>query len=561
MRATRIARPLPRSLREPADALLLPRDHAPRRTRPVATGRTERTIALLEMRAGVAAAANLGGTAAGALRTALQEICTRLGWQAGRAVVLDAAGRATDVLWHGSPRRFAAFREASMAVAAADGRGVAGRALAAGGPVWAADVDEDPTLAVWLAARQAGLRSALAFPVMAAGRAVAVVEAWASQNEAEDAAVLDACVFAARQLGAAFEREAERAALRAEADSLRAVVAAAPAGAVAFGADGEPALWSSVAAELLGGSPESGGWQPVRKAAGEAIRAGRPSTLSLRTAGDRPLKLRLSPVTVADGAQGAAGWVWKQRAARPAAPAPAVQAETASRWADQALATVAHDLRSPLTGITLAAETLLRAKSAGGEQGPEAMLLGSICNAAERMREMVNDLLDASRVDGGAIPIAPREVELGALLRDAADAQRLQAADRGIALSVEEFPACTVAADARRVAQVFQNLVGNALAHTPGGGRVTLSAAIRGGEVRVSVRDTGRGIAAADLPRVFERFWRAADARGKGAGLGLSIVRGIVEAHGGTVRADSTVGEGTTMTFTLPLAEELAMAA
>src|SRR3954471_8458954 len=189
MRATRIARPLPRSLREPADALLLPRDAAPRRARTAASpaAPSERTLALLEMRAGVAAAANLGGTAAGTLRTALGEICTRLGFPAGRAMVLDAPGRATELLLHGSPRRFVGFREASTAVAPADGRGIAGRALAVGEPVWAADADEDPTLAAWLAARRAGLRSALAFPVAASGRTVAVVEAWTERRETEDA--------------------------------------------------------------------------------------------------------------------------------------------------------------------------------------------------------------------------------------------------------------------------------------------------------------------------------------------------------------------------------------
>jgi signal transduction histidine kinase len=252
--------------------------------------------------------------------------------------------------------------------------------------------------------------------------------------------------------------------------------------------------------------------------------------------------------------------VWKQRRApQPAAaPAPVADADAQLRWRDEALATVAHDLRSPLTGITLAAETLLRAAA---EQAPERMLLGSICNAAGRMREMVTDLLDASRLDGGSIPIDPRQVRLGALLRDAAEAQRLQAEARGIELVVGAAPECVVAADARRIAQVLQNLVGNALAHTPADGRVTLSAEVRGGEVRISVSDTGRGIAAADLPRVFDRFFRAADARGRGAGLGLSIVRGIVEAHGGAIHADSILGQGTTMTFTLPVIEELAMAA
>jgi signal transduction histidine kinase len=560
MRTARSSLALPRSRRETSD-ILTARDVAPRRVRsavtdPASPASAERRIAALEMRAGVAAAANLSGTAAGALRGALQEICTALGWPVGRAVVLNAAGRATDVLWHGSPRRFTAFREAAMIVASTDVRSIAGRAVAAGKPVWIADADEDPTLAVWMAARQAGLRSALAFPVTAAGRAVAVVEAWSAEHEPADAAVLDACDFAARHLSAAFEREAERTALRAEADTLRAVVAAAPAGAVAFGADGEPALWSSTTEGLLGGSPDMAdeAWQPARDAAGRTIRTRRASTVMLRAGGDGALKLRLSPVTVGDGATGAAGWVAKtRRVQEPAAAAPA--ADPQPRWGDQALATVVHDLRSPLSGISLAAETLLRSLPTDAEQGPERMLVGSICNSASRMRDLVNDLLDASRMDASSIPVAPCRASLGVLLNDAADAQRLHADERGISLTVSRYPTCQVMADERRIAQVFQNLVGNALVHTPAGGRVALSAEIRGGEVRVSVSDTGHGIAPADLPRVFDRFWRAAGAREKGAGLGLSIARGIVEAHGGTIAAESTLGEGTTMSFTLPLAE------
>ena len=566
MPATRPNRPLPRSRREPADPVQ--REASTRRPIPIGHRSqlpfaTERTIALLEMRAGVAAAANLGGTATGALRAALQEICGRLGWPVGRALVLDAAGRATQVLWHGSPRRYAAFREALAAVAPADARGIAGRALAAGAPVWVEDAGEDPTLAAWAAARQAELRSALAFPVTAAGGTVAVVEAWASRAEPADEAVLVACAFAARQLGAAFERQAQRTALRAEAEQLRAVVTAAPAGAVAFGADGRPELWSSTAAALLGGAPgeDVDGWRSARAAADRTIRTRRPSRAVLRTGDADPLKLRLSPVTVADGSPGAAGWVWKPRASRAAAvpaiaPAPAAE----PRWRDQALATVAHDLRSPLSGISLAAESLLRGMPADAEHTPERMLVGAISHAADRMRHLVTDLLDAARLDCGAIPVSPRSADLGGLLRDAVDAHRLQAHDGGIALEIASVPPCMVMADERRVAQVFSNLVGNALAHTPGGGRVTLSAERRGGEVRVLVSDTGRGIAAADLPRVFERFWRAADARGRGAGLGLSIARGIVEAHGGTLHAESKPGQGTTMVFTLPLAE-MALAA
>jgi len=111
-----------------------------------------------------------------------------------------------------------------------------------------------------------------------------------------------------------------------------------------------------------------------------------------------------------------------------------------------------------------------------------------------------------------------------------------------------------VFADRERVLQVLANLAGNAVKFTPAGGRVEIAAARAGDEVRVAVRDTGPGIAADDLPCVFDRFWQARSTRRAGAGLGLAIAKGIVEAHGGTVSAESTPGAGSTFAFTLPVA-------
>jgi signal transduction histidine kinase len=538
--------PAARTLLRPASrvAAVRTRDAAPRVTaRPA--GAADRRIAVLEMRAEIASAANLHTTAAGALGAALRELCIRLGRPVGRAMVLDGDGRATEVLWHGPMDRFGAFREASATVAPKDPRGVAGRAIVAREVTWLADAEADFGLGVWRQARQAGLRSALAFPIAAGGRVAAVVEVWGESPEPADAAVIEACTFAARQLSAAFEREADRA----EAAALRAVVAAAPAGAVAFGADGRPALWTSTAQALLGGAPEATpqAWGDASRAAGRTLRTRRRGTALLRTETGEPLKLRLAPVTLADDEAGAAAWVTR-RAARPARPAAA---------GEDAIATVAHDLRSPLNGISLAADALLRGFAA---DAPEHMLIAAISESAGRMSALVNDLLDSARAGRGELAVSPGAVALDELLACAVRAQRLQAADRGVTLELTASPGCTVAADERRIAQVLQNLVGNAIAHTPAGGRVTVSAERRGGMVRISVRDTGRGIAADELPRVFDRFWRGTGARGGGAGLGLSIARGIVEAHGGTIRAESEAGQGSTFSFTLPLAE-LALAA
>jgi signal transduction histidine kinase len=157
------------------------------------------------------------------------------------------------------------------------------------------------------------------------------------------------------------------------------------------------------------------------------------------------------------------------------------------------------------------------------------------------------------------LPLEKRPLELGDLLRDAQVNFGPQAEDRGVALEVQiptALPA--VNADPRRLAQVLGNLLTNALRHTPEGGRVTLSAQAGEGAVVVTVADTGPGIAADDLPYIFERFWRGDKSRSRagGAGLGLAITRQLVELHGGRVWVESTPGQGSRFQVSLPLPDQ-----
>ncbi|HYH81396.1 MAG TPA: HAMP domain-containing sensor histidine kinase [Longimicrobium sp.] len=257
----------------------------------------------------------------------------------------------------------------------------------------------------------------------------------------------------------------------------------------------------------------------------------------------------------ASGTSGTGTWIYPA----PPASAPAVDSATAApaqpapRWRDEAVAAVSHDLRNPLNSISLAAELLQRAWPSDPALLPERGLLDAILTSTEQMRRMVMDLLDQSRLDAGGIPVAAQPVELGPILRAAADSQRLVAQQRGVTLAVIDAVPCPVLADDARIDQVLGNLLGNALAHTPEGGRVTIAAERAGDQVRVSVSDTGPGIPADVLPHVFDRFFRGAEGH-HGAGLGLSIARAIVEAHGGRIHAESTPGHGATFVFTLPLA-------
>jgi signal transduction histidine kinase len=229
-------------------------------------------------------------------------------------------------------------------------------------------------------------------------------------------------------------------------------------------------------------------------------------------------------------------------------------ARAETRCREQALAAVSHEMRSPLQVISIASGALLRAWPADAALLPERRQIAVIAQSADRMRRLAADLLDLSRVDAGNFSVSPEPVRVGVMLQGAAEVHRPAAEQKGITLAVSSFPARTAMLDEQRLHQVLANLVGNAVRFTPSGGTITLSAEVVEDEVRFTVTDTGAGIAPEHLPRVFDRFWSAGKCRDC-AGLGLSISRAIVEAHGGTITVRSTVGEGTTFTVSLPHAE------
>ena len=229
-------------------------------------------------------------------------------------------------------------------------------------------------------------------------------------------------------------------------------------------------------------------------------------------------------------------------------------ARQAARTRDEVLGIVAHDLRSPLSAVSMYAHLQLESLPPGAEARP---WMEGIVRSAEQMGRLIQDLLDVAALEAGRLRMEPCAVRPGALLRDAARAFETQAAAAGLRLEVHAAPGLPpVLGDPERILQVLGNLLGNAVKFTPAGGRVSLAAAAAPDGVALSVSDTGPGIAPGELERVFDRFWQARSARRAGAGLGLAIARGIVEAHGGRLWAESEPGEGSTFTFVLPPAAE-----
>jgi PAS domain S-box-containing protein len=233
-------------------------------------------------------------------------------------------------------------------------------------------------------------------------------------------------------------------------------------------------------------------------------------------------------------------------------------AENAVRDRDDLLGLVSHDLRNPVNAVKMLASALLRIPSDGGatKLPPSAAEHASVMlQAANQMDTLIQDLLDVTRLERGQLKLSRRPEPIAALMATTADLLAPLAAARGVMLETElEAGLPLVDIDPDRIAQVLSNLVGNAVKFTPQGGHVKLRALRRPGGILVIVQDTGAGIAAEDLPFVFDRFWQSKRTDRSGAGLGLAIAHGIVRAHGGTLSLESEIGRGTSALLTLPAA-------
>ena len=219
------------------------------------------------------------------------------------------------------------------------------------------------------------------------------------------------------------------------------------------------------------------------------------------------------------------------------------------------IADVTHELRTPLTVIKGTIETLEDGAIDDAEgRGP---LLSSMQRETERLIRLVNDLLVLTIADAGALKLDLQPLDLVELANSRCKSLTPLARVRQVRLRVEAGEPAIILGDADRLAQVLDNLLGNAIRHSQEDSTVMIHIQLAGTEIQCSVRDTGSGIPAAHLPFIFERFYRADASRNRqtgGSGLGLAIVRALVLAHGGSVTAESKEGEGTTITFRLPTA-------
>ncbi|MFO0937003.1 MAG: ATP-binding protein [Gemmataceae bacterium] len=218
------------------------------------------------------------------------------------------------------------------------------------------------------------------------------------------------------------------------------------------------------------------------------------------------------------------------------------------------VSTVSHELKTPLTGLRLVVHLLLE-ETVGPLTPKQIELLLDARDNAERLFQMIEQLLALARLEDRKDAIAIEKCHVADLFQRAVDTVSVRAADKQMTVAVNQLPDLPpVAADPIRLGHVLDNLMTNAVTYTPKGGTITLSAQATDRGVRLTIRDTGVGISAEDLPHLFEKFYRVShEDNPTGTGLGLAIVREVVTAHGGTVECESTLGVGTSFHITLPV--------
>ena len=227
-------------------------------------------------------------------------------------------------------------------------------------------------------------------------------------------------------------------------------------------------------------------------------------------------------------------------------------AKHANRARDEVLGVVSHDLRNPISAIAMCARVLR--DNPPDDEGARSELLATIEESTRWVNRLIADLLDVANIERGKLSLEVSDQEPAQLALQALHMFDVEAREQGITLDARlatNLP--PVMADGARIVQVLGNLVRNAIKFTPEGGRVTIGAEADHGSVVFSVADTGPGIAPERQARIFDRYWQSSTgARTRGSGLGLSIAKGIVEAHGGRMGVTSVVGDGSVFTFSLP---------
>lgn len=327
-------------------------------------------------------------------------------------------------------------------------------------------------------------------------------------------------------------------------------------------AQGAVTRLNSAAEELFGpeaeklGKPvgEFVGDRRIAVAVSETLRSQRPvagedagSVLSLTVDGsERIFRLRTTPMRDEEGRLSGAVTLLQD----------ITHLQEIDRVKSEFIATASHELHTPLTSLHMGVQLLLEG-AAGDLLGKQREVLQACHEDCGRLEELMQDLLDLSKIEAGDRPPSLRSVQVSELISATTGSLRAQADSKGVGCKTEDVGDLPcVYADRLQIERVLSNLLSNALRHTETGGQIRIGAVRRDGYVAISVTDTGHGIPAEFLPNIFDKFVQVPNSPSGRAGLGLAISKRIIEAHGGQLMVQSTIGQGTTFTFTLPVVGE-----
>ena len=229
--------------------------------------------------------------------------------------------------------------------------------------------------------------------------------------------------------------------------------------------------------------------------------------------------------------------------------------QQAVRARDDLVAVVSHDLRNPMTVISMLCGMMQKSFSSDGPHTSRRIssAIDTMQQAASRMNVLLEDLLDTSKIEAGRYTITPQSLDVSQIFDEAYSLLAPLALDKSIDLAFSAEPDLRVKADPERLFQVLSNLIGNAIKFTPKKGHIDVAAVAEGNEILFTVRDSGEGIPPEQLPHIFERYWTVKEGNPTGSGLGLYISQGIIKAHGGVLAANSQVGQGSEFRFTVPV--------
>ncbi|MBG0832175.1 PAS domain S-box protein [Planomonospora sp. ID67723] len=540
---------------------------------------------LVALLGNVAAKIRTGDDLESAARAALEMVCEATGWRVGHLYVWDEAdGRfvPSDV-WAGAVEEFADLREVTATTRFAPGTGIIGHAAKTGRPVWLHDVTCDP---VFLRARQGvdlGVGAALAFPVTAADGVVAVLEFFSHEVIPQDAQLMRVTASLGHHLGLVADRWRARQEVEAARTRLEQIIGTSVEAFVSIDADGHIIDWNTAAERMFGLTRE----QALGRVMHETIvparyrgadEAGRVRFLATGRSQVLGRRLELAALR-ADGSEFPVELVmWatregdartfnafihditdRRRAEHALREAYEHEQTTVARLKeldrakDDFVAAVSHELRTPLTVIIGYLEIL------GDDDlplGQRDRMLSTMTHNAMRLRKLIEDLLAVNTVTGGSLAVDPVPLAVAEVLDEALreTAAEIQCAGHRVRVHVD--PAVPrIRADRGLLVGAVGALLSNAAKYSANDTPITVRASVADTDVSIAVIDHGAGIAEDELPRVFDRFARARSTRDEaiqGVGLGLTIAKAVAEAHGGTITATSTPGEGSVFTLVLP---------